>query len=638
MSAARWRLTDKGFCRCIEAARRVTVVDVPCTSSASRRLPRRTTGTASPSDRPRPPASGSPLSPQAVMALQRSAGNAAVGRMLAREPAPAAAPPAAGSGVDWAHVWDEVMFFENGVPTSDSFRLIGEVGRVVPVFGAFTGAAADSIAAHQDVFGGTWKYEAPITRTLLAARGATNLLNNGLGHLNYVSQLTQDTVALFSGFTGTWFTAGINEGLAISKLIVDGFQSGLDATITTMALWNAIEAGPPAPGNLEEIDAWLALAVNYEANLVGDVIGMVVDGIDILTAGLGHGNTLEDIGLWLADMGVWGRNIFNLIVDELQGQLNLRGGGLLMGGLEEVVQPAVARASLGREVSGESLALDAAIFQLRQVQGAHQLGDQLLGQAGGAVGELAARANEVGTALLDGQEPFTFVREQAADVVGEVRTRIAVLGELAQGGTNAAATTDGVLANVAQMRAALEALEVPEELGLEAPDLGEGMLADAGEAVLGAGAELAGQGASAALAQIQSALDAAKEAAFEGLDAVAENADEIGRFMQLLAEQSQRQAVELETMLATFEEALSRTQNFEELFETLIEQMLAAAGIEADIDFDDLRAAWADAGGWIDGMLADLEARRAGETPSGTVDEAAIRNAPRMAGGQAEES
>jgi hypothetical protein len=56
---------------------------------------------------------------------------------------PATVSPAPGStACTW---WDVVTLSVDGMPTPDSFRQVGELGRVVPVFGMATGAAADTI-------------------------------------------------------------------------------------------------------------------------------------------------------------------------------------------------------------------------------------------------------------------------------------------------------------------------------------------------------------------------------------------------------------------------------------------------------------------------------------------------------------
>jgi hypothetical protein len=99
--------------------------------------------------------------------------------------------------------------------------------------------------------------------------------------------------------------------------------------------------------------------------------------------------------------------------------------------------------------------------------------------------------------------------------------------------------------------------------------------------------------------------------------------------MELVAEQARVQRERLTGLLADIEDDLRDAGDLEELFERLIEDALAAAGIEAEVDLSVVSAAWEDAGVWIEQMLADFEARRAGE-PSPGVDEAGIRNAPTL--------
>ena len=172
------------------------------------------------------------FSPQAVLALQRSAGNAAVGRALAREPAAAAAPAATTPGAgDWSTVWDSVLYIENGVPTANFFRQIGELGRIVPLFGAMSGAAADTIQLRPG----------PL-RADVGVRGAVDARAPGVAgrdqHLQQrpralqllLMQLTQDVLAPSSGGTASPFTGGLNIALALLKLVVDTAQASVDST------------------------------------------------------------------------------------------------------------------------------------------------------------------------------------------------------------------------------------------------------------------------------------------------------------------------------------------------------------------------------------------------------------------------
>ena len=510
--------------------------------------------------RQRPPA---PASPHAVLALQRTVGNAAVARALAAANAPAAAP-----AVDWEHIWEELLMAEDGMPTGNTLRLIGELGRAIPLLGAGTGLAADATAAWQDLYGPHWAFEAPITHTLVAIRGGLNGLNNFWGHLNYAAQLIQDIAAGGTAGAAVPFTATVNEGLSLAKGIVDLGMATVDGGIVVMSTWNALQSTPPTPGH-PEFDAWMDLALGYVANMGGDVIGAFFDGLDALTAGAAHGSTLKTAAAWIQDVDPLARKVFDIIVGQLQGQLNVRGGDAVKG------------------------SVDVAIWTMEKMREAHIVGSELIGRATGAAGELAVKAAEVGAALLDGKDPFVFVREQAATLANDMRTRIEALAGLEAGSANAAATTGQVLAGVGDLRAVLAQLQ-SEDFGLAQP-----------------------------------ALDAATAMAEEALATVEANATEIGQFMELVAEQARTQVERLTGLLADIEQDLATADGMEELFERLIEDALAAAGVEADIDLGVVSAAWGDAGRWIEEMLADLEAQRAGE-PSPGVDEAGIRNAPRL--------
>ena len=284
----------------------------------------------------------------------------------------------------------------------------------------------------------------------------------------------------------------------------------------------------------------MGLAVNYEANIVGDVVGMVFDGLDTVTAGIGHGNTIEDIVGFFDDIGACGREVFDLIVMTLQGQLNLRGGDALKARPRHRVAADRRARPLGREVSADSVALDAAIFTLGQMQGAHRTGDELMGEAAGMIGDVAARADEVGTAMLDGQDPFAWVRDRPRRRGSRSARGSRCSASLALAGTDSAATTDGVLANVAEARAAMEALEVPRGLGGR-PRRGHARGRRRGGARRRRGSRGTGPPGRRWTPR--------RRRRFEALDTVEANAGEIGEFMTLLAEQSTRQAVELEAML-----------------------------------------------------------------------------------------
>jgi hypothetical protein len=501
--------------------------------------------------------------PHAVLALQQTAGNAAVARALAAASAPAVTP-----AVVWERIWDELLMAEDGMPTGNTLRLIGELGRAIPVLGAITGAAADGTGAWQDLYGPHWAYEAPWTHTLVGIRGGLNGLNNLWGHVNYAGQLIQDLVVAGSGGTAAPITGTVNMCLSFAKGLADLGMATVDGTIVVMSMYNGLKSTPPTPGH-PEFDAWMDLALGFSANMGGDVIGAFFDGLDGLTAGAAHSTTLKTAANWIVEVEPLARRVFDIIVGQLQGQLNVRGGDMAKG------------------------TVDAAIWTLDKMHEAHIVGSELIGRATGAAGELAVQAAAVGAALLDGKDPVTFIREQGATLAGDIRTRLEALTGLEAAGTNAAASSAQVLTGVGDLRMALAQLQ-GEDLG-----------------------------------PARFALDAATAIAEETLATVEANATELGVFMELVADQARVQGERLTGLLADIEDDLREADDLEDLFERLIEDALAAAGIEADVDLSVVSAAWDDAGRWIEEMLVDFEAQRDG-APSPGVDEAGIRGAPTL--------
>ena len=116
----------------------------------------------------------------------------------------------------------------------------------------------------------------------------------------------------------------------------------------------------------------------------------------------------------------------------------------------------------------------------------------------------------------------------------------------------------------------------------------------------------------------------------EALATVEANATEIGVFMELVAEQARTQVERLTGLLADIEQDLATADGMEGLFERLIDgctRCRRRRGRASTSASSARRGATPAAGSrrcW-----PTLEAQRAGE-PSPGVDEAGIRNAPRL--------
>lgn len=506
-----------------------------------------------------------PATPHAVLALQRTAGNAAVARAIAAANAPAAIP-----ATGFEYLWEEFLMAEDGMPTLNTVRVIGELGRAIPGVGAITGLAADATGAWQDLYGDHWAYEAPWTHALIGIRGGLNGLNNLWGHINYAAQVIQDLLATGTAGAAAPATGTVNACLSFAKGLADLGMATVDGTIVVMSTYNALKSTPPTPGH-PEFDAWMDLALGFSANMGGDVIGAFFDGLDGMTAGAAHTTTLRTAANSLLKLEPAARRGFDILVGQLQGQLNVRGG--------EMAQSTV----------------DAALWTLERMREAHMVGSELFHHATDAARDLAIQAGMFAASLLDGKDPVTFIREQAATLAGDITSRLEALSRLEAAGGDAAAFSAQVLTGVADLRSALAELQNE--------DLGPARLA----------------------------LNAITSMAENTLATIEANATELGLLMGLVVEQARVQRERLTELLAGIENDLRQADDLVDLFERLIEDALAAAGVDADIDLTVVTTAWEDLGRWIDEMVADFEARRDGR-PSPGVDEQGIRNAPVLSG------
>ncbi len=518
---------------------------------------------------------------------------------------------ASASDIDWEAFW-----------ANDALnwaRQAGEVTRVIPFVGIASGGAADVINGGQDLFGAHWQSEAPVTHTMIVFRSAVNTLNNGYGHVIYVAQLIQDALLPVAPELVP-ISATIIEGAEGVKVPIDLGQEVLDFLIEVLALYNSATASPPSA----ESEAWMQLAEGYFANVVTDFFTLILDAFDGLTAGAAQGSILNQIGNFLKAVGPAAKTFIMSAIGVLVGQWNVRGGGLVTGvrhGLVGSLDRSLARSTGGPPLSRQDddmlsrAGWNLALLEFRKMRLGYDIGDAIVNHAANTIGDHAAAAEELATVLLDGQEPFEAVREAGLEVFEGMRTRLHMLGELQLFGTSAAEKTQQVVDTSNEARGALEQLEIPS-VELPEVDLGEGVLASAGEALLGAGSDLAESGLEIVIDQARTALDVAKDVAGGALDEVEANADEIGLFLDILTDTAAQQITTLEQWLADFEAKFAQTTNFEDMFETFINEALAVAGIDADFDFEDIRQAWQDLGTWIDDMTEYAAARAAGTDPS----------------------
>lgn len=528
--------------------------------------------------------------PAPSAAADGPAGEAGADLAPAPDPAPAVvrAPTITdpSSGVDWEAAWGEFNSPDT-LSGANVTRAALEAGRLLPGWGLLSGVAADLLSAVQD-FDTLPDSAPPELEALLGARSVVQVLNNALGHIAYVDQLIQDALAgSVVGAELVPVTAAINEAVMSAKVTVSGVQFLLDILLEASALYQREHAPPGA-----DRDAYSSMASNFAANLVGDVVGITLDIVSLATAGVDNDGPIRTgAGAVKAAFPV-AKTVGGMILQYAQGLFNVFGGSGVseLGGVD-VVGPAIL------DPTGmHRLAAFAVIrAELGQARGAYEVGDRVLDMIGESVDAQVEGFRQLAMQFTDGQDPFLMMRDAAVAGLDHMRLKVASAHEMGAMATTGAEKADQIRSMADDASAAVASVQVPD-VRLPEVELGDGLLADAGELFASSAAAAANLVIEQALAAVDQALATARAAADEAIEEVRSHADEAAEFLQVLTDVANQQVTALEVRIDSVSDGLAQCESAEQFIELLVNQALDLAGVSAEFRVDDLRALWADVG------------------------------------------
>ncbi|HKG63926.1 MAG TPA: hypothetical protein VKB28_07670, partial [Solirubrobacteraceae bacterium] len=578
-----------------------------------------------------------------VSALQRSAGNQAVARLVApplfigrmpppapapastpaAPPAPAAPGPAAGpsstpagptpaaapnpptsanpqSGIDWDEFWT------GNAP--NVIRTFLEVARLYPGWGLLAGGAADLMNAKQD-FAAIQGEDAPEIKAFMAGRHAVAILNNGIGHVIYVVELVQDiATASVVGAEVDAITVPLNEILLGIKVGVDGVQFLADFGLTCAAQYRSMKA-PPGPAGAASRAAWDGMVANYEANLVGDLVGGIFDIIDLSSAGFSNAQPVKQGAKAVKATFDTAKLVKGLIKSVLQGWFGVWGG------------KAFERGAPGGGVHGiaERAAGAAILLELQQMKACYTVGDMMIGAAADHIAKQLTELNQAATVALGGKDPFITARDAAVEGLGHVESRIGDLAQMQALSTSAKEKSVAIETWATETSGKVNSLQVPN-IQIPQAEIGDDALSDLAEGALNMAGEVAGAGLQLLVDQLNSGVDEMKGMLTPPIDTIKTHATDLGEFMQIVADEAKQQIASTQARVAEIKGKLAKCNSFEDVVNLIIQQIFDMVGLETDFEIDDIRQLWADVGTMIDEGITWASALASGqptEAPAG---------------------
>lgn len=544
----------------------------------------------------------------------------------------------ASSGINWGAIWD-------GGATAPNFtRGVLEIARIAPGWGGVAGVIADGINWWQDI-DNLSNVDAPWTKTMLHVRNGIALLNNVVGHLQYIDELATDLGAIsIVGVEIVPFTTTIHEFLSGVKLTLDGAQTMADFLLMCDAIYQRQTSPPGSP----TFNAWNNMTGNYMVNFGSSVFTTYMDVLGASTGGIANTEVIKNsvaAGRGIFQTAKYGQKAAQSII---QGWVGVWGGSPIAGanGPDAPASPATVPASAppatsaapgsspaparmadaagsklqlasgqlqrfpGSDAGGSSgfgQGVDATarraffsvvLAELQAMKNMYTVGDTAIGVAGESIDSMVAELRRVATELLDGQDPFIFARDSATRALDYLNGRIGDLAQMSALASNAHEKSDWLTNTANDLLGRVDALTVPA-INLTGSNTGVGVV----DTVTDFGANVANSGAQALLRQLEGAVTQAKRAAHVPLDAMKEHASEIGGFLQVVTDQAAEQIAFIQAKIAELSTQLAACNNFEDVINTLVNQILREAGIEGRVEVDDIRQGWRALGALIDDKI-----------------------------------
>ena len=542
----------------------------------------------------------------------------APGSTTGAAPAPAAAPattvtPAAPpTAADHANpaaaqtnVWDDIngIVNDNGVK---GLRTVLEAGRVIPVWGLLTGGLSDAATALSDLSSFPTGAEAPITRGFVIAREAANVLNNAVGHLAYLDTEVQNAVAasvVFSPFTAVTATAA--EAIGAAKVTMDGIETFADFGSEVGAIINRNHAGTQA-----DADKWQQLAGTMFADVLGDLVNDVIDGISLATADVTQGAALEEGGMAIKGLTFGLKDAMPYIVQWVTGIWNIWGSNLtpqtappvqrLAGQQLAVQQIAVQQIAGGSEAQATLMEAVAAVIDSEVEQGrtTWTVTDAAIGALEDDAAQRMAQANVLLTELSGGRTPFEYLHQMLDDGMAKLHGEIDTTQQMLAMLGNAETMRAGLVTTTTGAIAAVDAVVVPN-IELPKADGGDSVLGQVAAGIENAAGSVANAGLDVMLSGVRTAADVAKSAAKAPLQTVLDNATSLAEVITVTMQVGAEKVAFAEQKVAEMQASIARSTDAYSLLNNVIGTVENFVGLPP-ISLDDIRAQWAAVPGYLD--------------------------------------
>ena len=271
------------------------------------------------------------------------------------------------------------------------------------------------------------------------------------------------------------------------------------------------------------------MVANYEANLVGDLVGSMFDIIDLSSAGFSNAQPVKQGAKAVKAAFDTAKLVKGLVKSVLQGWFGVWGG--------KAFEKDAPGGGLGR--LGERAAAEVILAELQQMKLCYTVGDAIIGAAADHISKQLTELNDAATIALGGRDPFVTARDAAVEGLHHLEARVHDLGEMQIMATTASEKTAMVTQWTGTALGNLAAITVPH-IEIPEADIGDDALSNAAEGLLNMGGDLASAGINAMVDQLNVNVELAKSTLTAPIELIRDNATDLGEFLQVVTDRGER--------------------------------------------------------------------------------------------------
>ena len=523
---------------------------------------------------------------------------------------PTAAAPT--TSVDWGKFWDDNKY--------SILRTGLELGRLIPAYGLIAGLGADALETASDLETAAPAHD-EFLNLLIGVRAPVVAVNNILGHLIYVEELTQDAAtASVVAAEADLVLVPLGEALSSTRLGLLTVQTVIDASVLARSTMQMNRLPSTSP----EYAAYRNTFAGYDSNLIMDGVELILTGLDMGSGGFANGSVMgrmaraaeavfKNKNLFLrlganfvkTVVGIWGGTGIGSLLPALP---PAAGGATGTPAAPASAAPAATPAATptqrkmdmiqgvlqkspnsGADLEGVSrnLAADVLLMELSALQNSYHIGSTIVNMAADQADRMMGQVNGVSQAIT-GQDAVPALRDGINRGLTYLDQQLQGVLETQPFITSAREKSLEITGFLNTAQASIDSIQIPRM-----PQSQSDYIPDAVEA-------LAAQGLNAMISRLQNMINQVKAEAHEKIDSLKTKADEIAEFLQTLIGILQQQIEFIRGKIAELTEALSRINSLEDINNLILGEISSILGIDPPLTAAAIREGWAEFNGEIE--------------------------------------